>query len=275
MRRGLDIDAMRQAASHLIGLHDFRNLSKLDVANVSNFVREIYSAEIRPFQPDLTSEKSVFMLEIKGIAFLWHMVRCIMAVLFLVGERKETPDIILELLDVARTPAKPQYEMASEGPLVLHECGFESLSIHFQPSVLLSLIQHFEAEWERHMISAAKTLNSLDFIRLCNVRRKDVVKLLNDLQVKESSLRSFATTSEEVHSDGQMPWGAVMAELSELGVSLDESPKSAYVPLMKVIIYTVFRDLTCGNSGSVETRMRQGKAISPAANGSVWSGTWR
>jgi hypothetical protein len=30
----------------------------------------------------------------RGIAFLWHMVRCIMAVLLLVGDRKETPDIV-------------------------------------------------------------------------------------------------------------------------------------------------------------------------------------
>ena len=106
---------MQQAAAHLVGLHDFRNLSKLDVANVSNFVREIYSAEIKPFQPDQTGPKSVYILEIKGIAFLWHMVRCIMAVLFLVGERKESPDVILQLLDVANTPAKPQYEMAEDG----------------------------------------------------------------------------------------------------------------------------------------------------------------
>jgi tRNA pseudouridine(38-40) synthase len=33
-------------------------------------------------------------LYIRGVAFLWHMVRCIMAVLFLVGEKKELPEIV-------------------------------------------------------------------------------------------------------------------------------------------------------------------------------------
>ena len=106
---------MKEAAAYLLGSHDFRNLSKLDVANVSNFVREVYSADIKPFHPDRSCERSVFMLEIKGIAFLWHMVRCIMAVLFLVGEGKETPGIVAELLDISKTNAKPQYEMACEG----------------------------------------------------------------------------------------------------------------------------------------------------------------
>ena len=41
---------------------------------------------------------------LKGQAFLWHQVRAIMAVLFLVGERKEPPSIVQELLDIEKHP---------------------------------------------------------------------------------------------------------------------------------------------------------------------------
>ena len=39
-------------------------------------------------------EEDVYILEIRGVAFLWHMVRCIMAVLLLVGEGAEDPGIV-------------------------------------------------------------------------------------------------------------------------------------------------------------------------------------
>lgn len=98
---------MQRAAEFLVGNHDFSNFCKMDVANVSNFRsgqpfslfvispstyillisrREVYSAQIRPFDDSAAeSSSAVWMFEIRGIAFLWHMVRCIMAVLFMVG----------------------------------------------------------------------------------------------------------------------------------------------------------------------------------------------
>lgn len=49
VKRKLDVEAMNQAASLIVGVHDFRNMCKLDIANVSNFTREIYSARVIPF----------------------------------------------------------------------------------------------------------------------------------------------------------------------------------------------------------------------------------
>ena len=46
-RKDLNITAMRTAAQLLLGSHDFRNICKIDIANVSNFVRDIYAVEIR------------------------------------------------------------------------------------------------------------------------------------------------------------------------------------------------------------------------------------
>ena len=137
-QQSLDIAAMQRAADYLVGTHDFRNLCKMDIANVTNFKREIFSAQIVFFCSSDTntngtgdthttdggavqSGDDVFMLEIKGIAFLWHMVRCIMSVLFMVGQGLETPDVVQRLLDIHQCPRKPSYMMAPDLPLVLHE----------------------------------------------------------------------------------------------------------------------------------------------------------
>lgn len=49
-------------------------------------------------------EYSIFVIQIKAKAFLWHQIRCIMAILFLVAQGKEDPSIIDELLDVKTNP---------------------------------------------------------------------------------------------------------------------------------------------------------------------------
>ena len=51
-------------------------------------------------------------------------MRCIAAVLLMVGAGAEKPAIVTELLDVTRHPAKPQYHMASEKPLLLSGAGY-------------------------------------------------------------------------------------------------------------------------------------------------------
>lgn len=162
---------MNQAARYLVGVHDFRNLAKLDVENVSNFKREIYFAHILPFSAadnndsagnsdSCDDSRSIYMLEIRGIAFLWHMVRCIMAVLFLVG-RGEDPDIVRRLLDIDSEPQKPDYKIAPEAPLVLHECGFDRLKMNYEPKALWELTAHFEKEWEDNMLAASRFFKSL------------------------------------------------------------------------------------------------------------------
>lgn len=50
------------------------------------------------------SEYSIFVLCIKSKAFLWHQIRCIVGLLFLIGQGKEDPDIIDDLFDVENNP---------------------------------------------------------------------------------------------------------------------------------------------------------------------------
>lgn len=114
-RADLDILTMNFAAQKYVGTHDFRNLCKMDVANgVINFQRTILSAQVQLVGQSKDEERwqepfQLCQFEVTGQAFLYHQVRCMMAILFLVGQGLEKPEIIDELLNIERNPQKPQY----------------------------------------------------------------------------------------------------------------------------------------------------------------------
>jgi hypothetical protein len=75
--------------------------------------------------PDsFSSTPRIYSFNLHGSAFLWHQVRHMVAILFLIGQGLESPSIIPELLDISKNPCKPLYEMASDAPLVLWDCIF-------------------------------------------------------------------------------------------------------------------------------------------------------
>ena len=99
-RGSLDVVAMSTAAQSLLGEHDFRNFCKID-PSVTNFRRSVLSVAVQPAvqQADHRDQPgSIWEFEVAGTAFLYHQVRCMVAVLFLVGEGKENPSIVAELL---------------------------------------------------------------------------------------------------------------------------------------------------------------------------------
>ena len=139
----LDIEAMRVAARSFEGSHDFRNFCKVDGGKqISNFERRIFYSNIEEveghtgalayidgpaFLPggSTGSKKSkLYTFTLHGSAFLWHQVRHMVAILFLVGQGLETPSIVSELLDIEKNPQRPMYEMATDTPLVLWDCVF-------------------------------------------------------------------------------------------------------------------------------------------------------
>ncbi len=152
----LNIPAMRQAAKKLEGLHDFRNLCKVDPSKqISDFRRRIFRADVVRAPAHLESgantgspggasfskehhvingvrevaqSSELYCFEVQGSAFLWHQVRHMAAILFLVGQGYEQPSIVDDLLDIEKTPAKPIYDMAADTPLVLWDCIFPEAS---------------------------------------------------------------------------------------------------------------------------------------------------
>lgn len=126
-RGDLNIQKMQEGCNYLVGTHDFRNLCKMDVGNgVVNYTRRLDHVEIKVATKnhDQCTEYDMLYLEIKGSAFLWHMIRCIVAILMLVGKEVESPEIVQELLDIEKNSKKPQYSLASEIPLNLFKCNF-------------------------------------------------------------------------------------------------------------------------------------------------------
>ncbi|XP_010899519.2 tRNA pseudouridine(38/39) synthase isoform X2 [Esox lucius] len=158
-RGALDVALMKEAAKRYEGTHDFRNLCKMDVGNgVLQFQRTILSATVQPVHqnhlPTDTDPYDLFMFEIKGLAFLYHQVRCMMAVLLLIGQKLEAPEIIDTLLDVEKNPRKPQYSMAVDFPLVLFDCHFEGLSWRSETEESNHALATFQQHWTQ---AAVKT----------------------------------------------------------------------------------------------------------------------
>lgn len=142
----LDIDAMRTAAKLFVGDHDFRNFCKLDASKqISRFDRVIKHADITtvdPLPPTFSAARpsppssiptpppaspacpKLYYLELHGSAFLWHQVRHMVAILFLIGQGLESPTLVSTLLDTTTHPCKPTYEMADDRALVLWDCVF-------------------------------------------------------------------------------------------------------------------------------------------------------
>ncbi|KAJ6490655.1 pseudouridine synthase [Mycena vitilis] len=129
---GLDIRLMTEAASLLAGTHDFRNYCKLDPSKqLTTYQRRIVRADISPVAG---SASGMFVLDLKGSAFLYHQVRHIMAVLFLVGAGLEPPSVVTALLNVSPraegnsglpvVDTRPEYQMADALPLMLYECHY-------------------------------------------------------------------------------------------------------------------------------------------------------
>ncbi|XP_049634993.1 tRNA pseudouridine(38/39) synthase [Suncus etruscus] len=157
-RADLDIGTMNCAAQKYVGTHDFRNLCKMDVANgVINFQRTILSAQVQLLGHSLGDEIQqepfqICQFEVIGQAFLYHQVRCMMAILFLIGQGLEKPDIIDELLNIRKNPQKPQYSMAVEFPLVLYDCKFENIKWIYDQEVQEFNVTHLQQLWASHAV---------------------------------------------------------------------------------------------------------------------------
>eukprot|EP00124_Ichthyophonus_hoferi_P004408 Ihof_evm2s480 gene=Ihof_evmTU2s480 len=177
-RRGdLNIESMQEAANRFVGEHDFRNLCKMDVTNgVVNYIRTVVSFQVglRPNSvKGLSPLDDIYEFTIQGRAFLWHQVRCMVAILFLVGQGLESPDVVDGLLDTKSYPNRPYYNMAPDLPLCLYECGYEGVNWISMPDSHQRLVAHLESQWEHHALKAAMVRRMLDGLDEVPVTTKD------------------------------------------------------------------------------------------------------
>lgn len=215
-RNKMNIENMRKACTYFEGPNDFRNFCKLDPSkNVLSYERIIMSMKINPVQYTQTvgiGEGSEFYeVELKGTAFLWHQVRFMMSVLFLVGQGLEAPEIVRDLLDVEKVPAKPDFPMASDLPLVLYDCEFKGLewtySFHDNqydplPSSFRTYL-HYNEEWTIQMIRTLTCQNYLSKVAKFPVMMPDKsIKTVEEFS-KERSVVSSSGVANIVLGGGK------------------------------------------------------------------------
>ncbi|MEE1315190.1 MAG: tRNA pseudouridine(38-40) synthase TruA [Faecalimonas sp.] len=87
----LDLEKMRQAASYLVGEHDFVSFCNVR-ADVESTVRTIYSLDILQDGEEIT-------VRITGNGFLYNMVRIIVGTLIRVGRGFYEPEKVKEILE--------------------------------------------------------------------------------------------------------------------------------------------------------------------------------
>lgn len=96
----MDVSLIQESCKQYVGLHDFQNFCKKDHSFdkkehqvVEYDEEEMYFRRIYSFRIEKVSENKddpsmdVYMAIIKGSAFLWHQVRYMMAVLFMIGKK--------------------------------------------------------------------------------------------------------------------------------------------------------------------------------------------
>lgn len=92
VKKPLDLQAMRAAAKHFVGTHDFRSFRANPDYDSAHTTRTLTTVAIRGSGP-------LYTVVIRGTGFLYKMCRGIVGTLVQVGEGKIAPDDIREILD--------------------------------------------------------------------------------------------------------------------------------------------------------------------------------
>ena len=191
VRRQMDLCKIRRGLELLVGKHDFRNFCKMDVEKVYNFERLIHEASL------IELSEGVCYLQILGQAFLWHQIRCITEVLFMIGRGLEEPSVISALLDVERYPGKPAYPLAPERPLVLHNCQYDNLQVGYSVQNLWTVSCQMEQQWEELILAAARIRNSIESLKEVFVIKKDL-KSFAVFKMKERSKKQRQNAGSDI-----------------------------------------------------------------------------
>ena len=110
----LDIIAMREAAGHLLGLHDFASFCKPREASTT--IRELQEVTVARTAGDVVE------IELQADAFCHNMVRSIVGALIAVGQGRATPAKVKELLEKANREGS--YKVVAPHGLTLLGIGY-------------------------------------------------------------------------------------------------------------------------------------------------------
>ncbi len=147
---GLDVPKMQQAARLFEGDQDFRNFCKMKPEyEAKGTVRKVFECSIsycdklqtknhlshdnashhtNGYVKPISTPKEIQMtyLKIRGTGFLWHQVRCILAMLKAVGRGACEAEVISDMLKTD-SQYKVLYSMDEPDGLVLYNCEYENV----------------------------------------------------------------------------------------------------------------------------------------------------
>lgn len=123
--KNLDIEAMRKAATYLIGEHDFKSFCMAVSAEGKSTMRNVFSITVEP--DELWGEQLV-VITVKGNAFLHSMVRTIVGTLVAVGRGQRNPEWVTEVLEARNRSAAG--ENAPAQGLVFWRVSYEGTRVH-------------------------------------------------------------------------------------------------------------------------------------------------
>ncbi|ORZ01528.1 pseudouridine synthase [Syncephalastrum racemosum] len=147
--RTLDVAQMQRAADFFLGKHDFSAFCRFSPSQ-KHHIRSITAIRVRHDH-----------VEIKAPSFLWHQVRCMMSILFLIGQGFESPLLVCDLLDAK---LKRDYPLADPRPLVLHSCEYNPPLVWQAARQPQRLFQHWGSycsEQDTHAWIARACLESI------------------------------------------------------------------------------------------------------------------
>lgn len=309
----LNLDRMQSALDLLVGEHDFRNFCKINVEQVYNFVRRIHSARICRMgddgghhqlhptnndpakrgengndndtnNPQHYGNSTCYYFEICGQAFLWHQIRCIVSIMFMVGRGLEEPSVVTDLLNVQKYQGKPSYAMADEGPLVLHHCGYPNVVMGYHVANLWSVTCHLEQQRENLLLSASRIQNGIDLLRnSTSVSMDDTTAFcqerLAERQKKRNKLAGIfqsspghpvitttntipqlvsPTTGGENHqpSGGLISWKEALVWMKSQGLVPDPNAEPVHIPLSRRSMGTTYEEKVASVHQSLKRKTR-------------------
>ena len=121
----LDLDAMRQAAEHLIGEHDFKSFCMAVSAEGKSTMRNVFDIQVE--REEIWGE-SLVVVTVKGNAFLHSMVRTIVGTLVAVGLGRRKPEWVQQVLEARNRSAAG--ENAPACGLVFWRVSYEGRRVH-------------------------------------------------------------------------------------------------------------------------------------------------
>jgi tRNA pseudouridine38-40 synthase len=105
VKGGLDLDAMRAGAAHLLGEHDFRSFCVTASAEGRRTVRDIHRLDI---DTAVEMGEECVVVRVEGRSFLHSMVRIVVGTLVEVGRGRRAPAWVAEALEArSRAAAGP------------------------------------------------------------------------------------------------------------------------------------------------------------------------